>query len=243
MLRVEVARSLRQVVADAGDTASRSFRAFAAGMDVGAKGDLAQVHRRIAANARDAIRAEYEYEVDSVRTVEPYKRFNRLSGQLGKVVRRRDLVRGDAEGVHFIDAGTLDKEAAHWRRVNFGAGSQAGEQPAPIPIRLFGEALQMASFDIGPSRGFSLPKGFFIQGGRAVIPNSNYRGAGSVGPFIPNRKSPYRPAPTEGIRGRHFLEAGLESMRHDFPNMYADLLAEWIARGSRKAKAIQRVLG
>lgn len=243
LIRIEVARVLHLVVEEVGDAAITQFRAFAAGMDVGAKGDLTKVHKAIAQNAREAIQDAYIANVESVRKTDSYQRSSRLSGRLERVMRRRDLVRGDAEGVHFISESVLDKEAAHWRRMNFGAGGVAGPARESVPIRLFGETLARADFGLGPSPAFKLPKGFFLQGGGAVLPHPDYRGAGSVAPFVPSRRSPYRPAVTVGIRGRHFLEAGLDSVAYDFPIKYADLMQDWILRGSRKAKAIKRVVG
>lgn len=242
LLQVEVASAVRRAVALGFRGAGRQAEAFVKGMDIGAKGDLNRVHVEIAAEVRQAVSDAYRSEVESQRLTQPYQRFNRRSGYLGSVIRRRDLVRADSGGLHFINQDALDKEAAHWARLNFGAGSEAGPQPGAVPIRLFGQETLEARLPYGPSPGFVLPKGFFIHGGRARLPNSDHRGRGSTGNFIPSRKSPYEPTLTVGIRGRHFLEAGLEEMSRQFPIKYADLLNEWIQRGGRKARAVNSVI-
>lgn len=242
-LIVEIADGIRNSVADGYVGMNRQLEAFLKGMDIGAKGDMQRVNRQVAAQARQAVVESYERNVEAVRRVPSYQRFNRRSGYLGRVVRRRDLVSADSQGVYFLPEDSLDKEAAHWRRLNFGAGDEAGGGYYAYPLRLFGQTLGDLSFDMGPSPAFSLPKGFFIQGGKAVVPNSSYRGQGSVGKFIPSRRSPYQPAITEGIRGRHFLEAGLEAISIGVEVGYADLMNEWIQRGGRKARAVTSVTG
>lgn len=221
----------------------RQLEAFVKGMDVGAKGDMTKIHVEVAALIRTAVRDRYDENVEAQRLTPSYRRFNRQSGGLERVLSRADLARADYEGIQFINEAAMNKEAAHWRRLNFGAGDIAGAQPGPYPIRLFGQAVEHASLGIGPSEGFVLPKGFFIHGGKARTPNAGYRGAGTVGPFIPHNKSPYQPAVTVGIRGRHFLEAGLEVMAAELPRRYTDLLNEWVQRGGRKARAVTSVTG
>lgn len=243
LITVKVAEALLRTAGDMGAGANQQVRAFVAGMTVGAKGDMQRVNRAVAAEMRSAVRARYNATVEATRHVPPYHRSGRLSGHLGRLVRRSDLVRADGEGIQFVNENAMDKEAAHWRRLNFGAGAVAGEQPGPYQVRLFGEASIPVSFGIGASPSFQLPRGFFIQGNTAVLPNASYRGRGSVGPFMPSRRSPYRPAQTVGIRGRHFLEAGLEVMERELPKRYADLLVDWIHQGGRKAKAITRATG
>lgn len=243
VLNVEIANSIRRALADEATGVGKLLEAFVAGMDVGAKGDMARVNGQIAADVRQAVRDAYDETVESQRKVEPYPRFNRLSGHLGRVIRRNDLVQSDHTGIAFINKGALDKEAEHWRRLNFGAGEAAGSQPAPRSVRLFGQAVVNISLPYGPSPAFVLPKGFFLRDGVLTPPSATFRGQGTRRPFYPNRKSPYEPAVTAGIRGRHFLEAGLEVMEREFPIRYADLLNEWILRGGRKAKAVSGVLG
>ena len=231
LLKFEVARALERAVNEGLKGVGDQLEKFGEAMKVQPTQDMDRAHQDIAENMRQAVRSAYETNVENVRKVEPYTRSSRLSGHLSRVVRRKDLVTADAAGISFVDQNVMDKEAAHWRRLNFGAGEQAGPQSQPHPLRLFGEVLGTASLGEGPSRAFVLPKGFFIQGGKAVLPHSKYRGAGSEGRFVASRKSPYHPAVTVGIRGRQFLDAGLEVLERELPIRYSDLLNEWVQRG------------
>lgn len=240
LVAVEIERSLRRAVEQSFEGAGRQIKAFLAGMDVGAKGDMQKTNSLVAADMREAVVTAYENNVEAVRATPSYTRFNRRSGYLGRVIRRRDLATATPTRIQFIDEGALNKEAEHWRRLNFGAGQAAGPQPAPIPLRVFGETIDTLQLPYGPSAPFVLPKGFFVgASGGLEIPQSG-RGGGA---FYPNRKSPYTSRVTKGIRGRHFLEAGLEVMGVQLGVRYADLLNEWVQRGGRKAQAISRAVG
>jgi hypothetical protein len=243
LVRVEVAQALQDAFQEIGRGANRALEAFVEGMSVGAKEDMRKVHVAIAKEMRASVQDAYARTVLGARKVPTYRRFNRFQGQLFRLVRRNDLVRADEYGISYINAAAMDKEAAHWRRLNFGAGAAAGEQPGPFTIRLFGQAEINVDFGEAqrPSPAFVLPRGFFLQGGQWQRPNAGLRGHGSIGAFYPDRMSPYRPRVTEGIRGRHFLEAGLEVLERELPIRYADLLNLWIQAGGRKARAISRL--
>lgn len=239
----EIARAIREAVANSLEGTTKVVAAFLKGMEVGAKGDLTKVNKRVAEDAHDAAIASYEANVEAVRATPAYPRFNRRSGYLGRVVRRKDFVGSDHTGVQYGNEYALYKEAEHWRRLNFGAGAAAGPRSPAIPLRLFGEQVDTLSLDYGPSKPFSLPKGFFFtSAGKLEIPRDRYRGGGASRAFYPNRKSPYTPRMTEGIRGRHFLEEGLQAMATSIEVRYADLLNEWIQKGGRKAKAVASVV-
>ncbi len=242
--KIEIERAIRRAVAEGLTGAGGILKAFVAGMDIGAKGDMAKVNRLVAAETQVAVEAAYASNVEAVRATPAYSRYDRRSGYLGRVIARRDFVTSDYTGIRLGNRGSLDKEAAHWRRLNFGAGADAGPGVPDVPLRLFGETIGTLSLPYGPSPAFSLPKGFFVgPGGKMRIPNSNFRGGGGSAAFYPNRKSPYEPRVTDGIRGRHFLEEGLEEMAYQIEARYADLLNEWVQRGSRKAKAVANALG
>ena len=235
--------SMRRSVSGGLRGMGHQLEAFVKGMDLGDQGDMARVHGQIARDMHEAVMDAYATNVEGQRKVPSYQRQSRLAGHLGRMVRRRDFVQSDASGIGLgLPTAVMDKEAAHWNRMNFGAGQAAGDQPGPYPIRLFGETVATAELPSGPSKPFVLPKGFFIQGGRAVAPQADFRGSGSEGPFVVSRKSPYRPAVTSGIRGRHFMEAGLEVMAEQLPIRYADLLNEWVQRGGDAARAISSTI-
>lgn len=243
VISISVAQALRRAIDLGYAESNRVLAAFASGMTVGARGDMEKIHVAVAREMRTAVRNAYDTTVEAERIVPAYKRYSRLSGGLGRAIRRNDLVRADPDGIHFINSDAMKTEAAHWKRLNFGAGNRAGAEEAAVPLRLFGETLAYLDFGIGPQAPFALPAGFFNQGGKAVMPNSSYRGGGSVGSFFPNRKSPYHPAMTEGIRGRHFLEVGLQVAAEELDRRYTQQVQDWIDAGGRKARAIAKSAG
>jgi hypothetical protein len=238
-VEIAIIRALRDALARGAVGINQQVVAFLRGMDVSNPADRAAANADLAQAMREATIGAYEETVEAARKVPTYDRPGRRAGYLGRVVRRPDLVRSDADGIRFLNPAAMDKEAAHWRRLNFGAGDAAGTPPGPVPLRLFGETVAHVQLPFGVSPAFSLPKGFFVKGGKASIPNANFRGVGSEGTFAPSRRSPYRPAITAGIRGRHFLEAGLDALSTQLPIRYTDLLNEWIQRGGKEARAIR----
>lgn len=239
VVEAEIVRAIEEAVESAVKGSTNMVIAFARGMEVGAKGDMAKTNRLVAKEAHAAVEDAYARNVEAVRRTPSYARYDRRSGYLGRVIRRPDFVSSDHSGIQYGNEAALYKEAEHWRRLNFGAGAAAGPQDPAIPLRLFGETVGSLGLGHGPSPAFSLPKGFFLNAsGKLGIPNANLRGSGAAGEFYPNRKSPYTPRVTEGIRGRHFLEEGLEEMAVQIEVRYADLLNEWVQRGGRKAKAV-----
>lgn len=246
LINAQVANLLSRAIAEVGANATRTLLAFAAGAEIGAKGEMGRIHQTVATDVRTAVRTAYEKNVEAVRLTPAYTRFQRRSGYLSRVLDRSDLARGDANGIEFVNTAALDTEAAHWRRLNFGAGQNAGSSISEFPLRLFGQTLAVLEFGIGPSAPFTLPPGFF---GNFDAPNKELRGRGTIQPFYPAmssgalgiRKSPYQPSETSGIRGRHFLEEGLAVMATELPIMYEDMINGWIQKGGRKAKAIQQL--
>lgn len=243
ILAAEIARALSRAVGDSFSGIGQQLRAFVEGMNAGNPQDMARANEDVAVGMRTAVRNAYQSEVEDERKTPSYNRPGRRSGHLGRVIRRADFVTADATGIFLGNENTLNKEAAHWRRLNFGAGEQAGSQPPPQPLRLFGEAVGTVGLPYGASPAFSLPKGFFLDHGIINTPQSSMRGRGSTGPFLPSRRSPYRPAVTEGIRGRHFIEPALEVLARELPLRYADLFNEWVQAGGDAARAINRVIG
>lgn len=238
-VNIEVEAAIRQAVSEGLVGIGNQLEAFVAGMDIGAKGDLQRAHVKVAAEMRSAVRAAYGSRVN---LREPMRRSGRLSGALGRVINRNDLARATPQGIEFLREDVFNKEAAHWGRINFGAGAAAGDQEAPVPLRIFGEEIGTASLAGRASPAFSLPKGYFIEDGRARMPNPSFRGGGGTSNFIPNRRSPYTPAVTAGIRGSHFLERGLDAAAKELPIQYTNMLNDWVARGGRKARAVESVI-
>lgn len=236
-----------QMIASGSSDVSDSMRQFAlaAKTRVNRKQGLARVHEMVANEARERVLKRYD---EQIRGDNQYRQnAGRLSGRLRKAISRRDVIRAGRDGIIFGNTAVLDATAAHWRRINFGAGERGAERPQqPAPLILGGQRLggQFLRFDTGPSPAFSMPAGLFFNGGvpqKFSIPKGHQfyplgqalarlkdvdpkrlqqlGGAGFLGGRIP----------TKGIRGAHFMEAGLFVLGRRLPDEYFKLAKQWIA--------------
>lgn len=222
----------------------RALAGLAAGLqqDLGALGDVQKAHNRVAGRMREAVQARYEETVESRKRVPSYRYGQgRLPGALGAALRKPSMVQATGRGIEYVDVDSLDKEARHWRRLNFGAGSAATTDPATVPLRIADRVVANLRLPGGPRAPILLPPGFFMHGDRAVPRMSSFRG-NSQHPFFPSG----RPAmfETAGITGRQFLDAGVQSLARELPGEYEQLLDKWLRsatkRGQAAANAIRR---
>lgn len=235
LVNIEVRKGLQRALDNGLGRMNAQLDRFGREMERGTKGDMLKIHREVAKAMRKEVVDAYDARVGHGAALHGrIDRSGRNPGALRRAISRQDLALATSDGIEFINEGRLSKEAAHWRRINFGAGEQAGAQPGPVPLRIFGETVGVMGLGIGASPAFILPKGFFIQGGRAVIPQAAYRGARVSAPFVPSRRSPYTPAVTAGIRGQHFLEVGLDVAARELPLKYSDLLTRRVNAAIRR---------
>lgn len=134
---------------------------------VGMKNKMDQVAR----DARNATIAAYQSRVKE----STYRAGqNRLVYALIKALQREDWAFGTSTGVIFGNTAVLDVEAAHWHRLNFGAGAAGKEtQPRNGPMyfsldpRASGAHGTLVVSDFGlrgesPSPAFTMPTGVFV---------------------------------------------------------------------------------
>lgn len=164
---------------------------------------------------------------------------NRLSGKLGKALSNsKAMVSADASSVSIINTSFLDREAAHWRRLNFGAGAGGAEgitAPARYAITWEGVAAGTLGLEAQPSPAFFIPRGYWMEGGRMVSPGEGRRGQffpgnpsnrlggatpGSLGVGMQAKKM------TRGIASRNFLDAGVRRLANELPRAYAAIYAD-----------------
>lgn len=216
--------------------------------------DLGYTNREIARLMKEAVLERYDETVgQSAGNKHEQRRSNRLSGKMRAALQQTGVVAtGAGAQVRFINRRKLDQEAAHWHRLNFGAGAR-GEHVArsiEVTTSFYGGS---ASFDIslddGPSPAFMTPRGFWYKGSSynwtwhdksrrgadAFIPASSSSSAGNGLTDPARRKKRSRVAQdtrewfsTDGIKGYHFFDAGLEAFATHFPSMYRDLFDTWI---------------
>lgn len=155
------------------------------------------------------------------------KRF--AGGLLERALARKSFYRATKYGIEIINARDLDEEAQQWRRLNFGAGSAAGQGPRVFTATLFNAAIGL---EPDPRPGFSLPPGYWLTNG----PNGERVRSG--GQFYPvggremaDRRDlgrhrlgrPSQATRTRGIEAANFLDAGVRSIADNIGPMYLDM--------------------
>jgi hypothetical protein len=147
----------------------------------------------------------------------------RASGALGRAIRDRRFWYATATEIKFINKDLLDKEARHWRRLNFGAGAGAITPPGQFQLAL---GSQMIGAAIGlapdPRPAFTLPRGFFLGSGGQWQPP----GTPGTGVFIPLGKTPR--STTHGIVATNFLDAGVKRLLREIGIQYLGLLEDFV---------------
>lgn len=162
----------RNAISDAPAATMENLALFIQAMSESAsrKQGLARIHEDIARDAQHAVINAFEARfggADHYRAGQ-----NRLSGKLSPTLRRSDLILATRDGIQYMNRAALDRGAAHWYRLNFGA-QPAGRQrdAAPYTIRFDGQSLGVLSLAANrPSRSFKIPRGIWLAGSRPVAP-------------------------------------------------------------------------
>lgn len=189
------------------------------------EGRIKTIHREAAEDALVSVRDAF---MRRPRPHSPQYRVgeSRISGgRLLSAITSPEMYRVGRDGLDFINPNFLDREAAHWYRMNFGVGANAaGTKPGrAAKITIFGvtSATDLALTSFGPSRSpMTMPPGYF-------------EGAGPRSPFYPK---PFRRSniPTLGITGSRFLDAGVNRLARTIPQQYEKLFTEWFTEFNKK---------
>lgn len=196
------------------------------------------------------------------RPVGPYRGSeNRLSGRLGRALSSSANIHATVEGLSIINSSYLDREAAHWRRLNFGAGAGSREgiiAPQQFPITWGGVAAGVLGLASDPSPAFVIPFGFWLNSGGPTSPSvealgqdrffpgsasrrlggfGGAHGAGSVKDlgFVQQRRKA-----TGGIASRNFLDAGVRGVANDLPRAYQTIYEDVYADTKTGLAALAR---
>ena len=152
---------------------------------------------------------------------------NRYSGgALRRAIMAPDFYEATATGIKFINRDRLSREAAQWKRLNYGAGGGAGTPPRQFSVMIGGQLAATLGIAADPQPGFRLPPGFFIGPGGERQPR---RGPGpGSGMFFPTRSNPKDK--TFGILASNFLDAGVRSIADNMPVAYMGIYGRWFDR-------------
>lgn len=175
----------------------------------------------------------------------------RLSGgKLKRAINSPNMFRAAPDGIAFINRAWLDNQAAHWYRLNFGAGSKAslGRRPKNQTMRFFGEVVGSYGLEgFPPSPSFRIPPGWFggtgkptplggatgqrfdpLRNIRKISNPQTQRAAFSVA-FRRSKSSQgakFTSIQSRGIAAMGFLDAGVSSIARNMPAAYTFLFRE-----------------
>lgn len=252
--KVNIMSAVMSAVGQGTSEAVRRVNAIAKGMDelnVSSKSKLAQVHTGLAIKMQEA--TVTAYRTHPKRSNPSYRQGqDRYSGgALLAALQDPLFARGSHTGIGFANTALLDREARHWKRLNFGA---KGKNQGTIagPRRMTWDGVLIAEIDLGvsePRPGFKLPVGVWTGPGGSpreaagesnsgeFYPQGGQGGEGQrhllSGKGIMGR--PDNARITKGIRAWNFLDAGVQSLAREFGPAYDNLYAGWFASAQKNA--------
>jgi hypothetical protein len=202
--------------------------------------NLEAVHKQVGKRAQDAMVRSYDQRVTAragpaSRSDPHYKtRRTRLSGTLRNALKADSHVDVKGGTLTFLDPGLLDKEAAHWYRLNFGAGERGRRGQAGLfDLIVNGEFVGALGFKTGPSKSpVIMPAGFFISAdGKLQRRNAARLGLDAFFPRPPGGGGiASRPIVTQGIEARRFIDTGVRTLARELPKAWDDMIRESFAQ-------------
>lgn len=196
----------------------------------GGSRSLDSAHKNIAAEAQIAVLKSYDERVDQSH---PYRIGDRYSGgALRRALANPEMFVGSYQGIRYMNVAILNREAAHWARLNWGAGPKAASGypiASAVALSVFGQTLGALVPSDHPQAGFGIPPGIWVGSevsGRAVKWGSRPAG------FYPTASGPMKQ--TEGIAARRFFDAATGSIAKTLPIEYENLLHAWVDQATRR---------
>jgi hypothetical protein len=193
-------------------------------------------------NRKDPTR--FQAEIDPA-----FERANRFAnGKLSRALASPNMFDARWDGVAFINRSWLDRNAAQWYRLSFGAGQRGlnGPRHRTYNVNFFGQsAFSMSLAGFKPSASFSMPAGIWFdfeqQGGlenaktspldeknrkRPGEPNPARRGLDQFMPGSFGGKA-FKGRRTAGIEGTAYLDAGVNALTNELGRGWSVLMTEW----------------
>lgn len=212
--------------------------------------EVLKVHQRVAEEAQEAILDAYD---ESLLGTPPYRAHALLSknrryagGILRSVLASSSFVSYDEKGIYIGNTRELDARARQWRRLNYGAGGAAGAGAEVVTLRWSNQEFYMV--EPGAARpAFRIPQGAWF--GQEFYPVSELMARHRLVSHMTGRAPSstiggqegilQRPRMTRGIRGRHWLGAGLIKIAEALPQGYNDAMKTlWKSGNEEVAKAV-----
>lgn len=182
---------------------------------------------------------------------------DRLTGKLGRALSNTTQnVLASEHGLAIVNTGYLDREAAHWRRLNFGAGGGGREgiiAPQQFAITWEGVVAGTLGLETQPSHSFVVPYGYWVGGGGGPVrPDIGARGNDQF--FVGNPSGRFTPGHdvgivrqhrkvSRGIASRNFLDAGVRRVANELPRAYEAIYNDLYENARGRLESVAAVFG
>lgn len=254
-----LAQAVSEVVGATVRVTSKQMAELARIIDQGLMPDqFLAAHREVGAKAQTSV--VYSYRSTRSRGgPRGYRTRDRYSGgRLLAALESPEFYRATAEGLEFINVELLNRRAAQWARLNFGAAPAGKGSNKQFGVQMSDMVVAVLGFNEPARPSFWIPKGYFWTGSAPAK-----SGAGSKDQFYLAGTGPRKgttrvrgsdgersfnalmnPRRSKGIDARHFLDAGLKRVAHEIGPAYKEVLDDaWKAGISnvRPAAITQKV--
>jgi hypothetical protein len=195
-----------------------------------------QMHYEVGSAAQRSVVAAYTHRRNR-RGSTPYRtaakdpRNQRYAGgMLLRALQASDFFEATPSVLRWGNITRLNQEASQWKRLNFGAGSSAGDVPGRFPM-VWGDFISEAiGLTPDPQRAFRIPTGYWFQSGPGARISGGAREAGAefypVGEQPPGRWGrPNRARMTAGIAASNFMDAGVRRIAEEYPRAASAMMA------------------
>lgn len=186
-------------------------------------------------------RSRFQERLDP--SIERKDRF--ANGKMSRALASPQMFDARWDGVSFINKPWLDRNAAQWYRLSFGAGTRGQTTPPHrnYNVNFFGaSAFSMSLQSFGPSAGFSMPAGIWFgfdqstSGTTSPGDSANQKRPGQPNParrgldqFVPGSfgGKAFAGRRTAGIQGTAYLDAGVAALTRELGRGWSVLMTEW----------------
>ena len=172
----------------------------------------------------------------------------RLPYTLRRAISSADFVTVEGTELRVGNTAAMNKEARHWHRIAFGAGAAGGSGAVTSVDIVLGQQFTTLEIVEGPSPGFLMPPGRWLNGGENVGASNDRRSFFRSNPYgahnrprtasgdqfypggVPGWRGP-KWIKTRGIVGRNFFAAGLNRLAEELPKQLTEMrdrvVMEW----------------
>lgn len=219
-------------------------RVFEQGIDPGRRQDALQ---QLGEMGQDSVLRSYR--ATKGRSVSGYRsgsgnKYQRYAGgRMERALADPAFFTATPDTLDFINIALLDKRAAQWARLNFGAGTEGRGSSTTEPIRFGTLVIAALSLQEDPRPAMILPTGYFTDasgnpvGGRATpgafypIGTGPHRGRSHSDREGNRVRTPMVSRRTVGFEGRQFLDAGVSRIAREFSDVYQNLYKDLYRQG------------